>query len=894
MPDQGTNALPTLSDPLPGKAGVGLCLVAPDGTVLRASAEWLRSTGFTEEQVVGENIIELFPATRDMALALHARARAGHRVEVSRHAQVIGGRETWWEGSIEPVPMESGTGLLIAAREVTGRLHSDEVLSESEHRSVACCEQGRSGIEHEQASLQRFYAVLSSMYSAILLVTNEGRVEFANPAFCSRFGVKDSPADLVGLGSRDMIEKIKNAYLYPEDAVRRIREILDRGQPVMGEEVAMRDGGVCLRDFLPLNVNGQTCGRLWTHFDITERKRAETALRHSTFFLTEAQRIAHFGSWEWDIGSGTHAWSDETFRILGHKPGAFVPSHDRFLALVHPEDRPNVARAIESALHGKEEYDLDFRVLPSGNSVRWIHSCGEIVFDADGQALRMIGVALDITERKQAEEALHESERLLADVLDGSPMPVFLKDLDGRFLTVNKRLEGLLGVPREQLKGKTDYDIISKEQADTYREHDRKVIESKHPILVEETAQLIDGRHVYLNSKFPLIDSAGRVYGVGAISHDITERKRAEEALRDADRRKDEFLGMLSHELRNPLAPIRNSTYILRHAAPASEQARRAQTVIERQAEHMTRLVDDLLDVTRIARGKIELRRDRVDVGELVRRTAEDFRAMTEEKGVALQVEMPHERLWAHVDAVRVAQVIGNLLHNSAKFTHREGKVVVSAQTRQGRIEIAVRDTGAGIAPELLPHLFEAFVQGELPLARSEGGLGLGLALVKGIAELHGGSVEAHSAGKGQGSEFVVRLPLAEVVAAQEAASGRVQRRSGERRVLVVDDNRDAAESLADIISMMGHAVEVAYDGPTAIQRARASAPDVVLCDVGLPGMSGYEVAKALRASALEGVQLFAVSGYAQPEDVKDAIEAGFDGHVAKPCDPGEIERLLS
>ena len=232
-------------------------------------------------------------------------------------------------------------------------------------------------------------------------------------------------------------------------------------------------------------------------------------------------------------------------------------------------------------------------------------------------------------------------------------------------------------------------------------------------------------------------------------------------------------------------------------------------------------------------------------------------------------------------------------MHNAAKYTRRGDEVVVNVAVGPGEFEIAVRDTGAGIAPELLPRLFEAFVQGERTLARSEGGLGLGLALVKGIVELHGGSVCAKSAGKGHGAAFCVRIPLS-APAPEQVEVGQPQPSTLGCRVLIVDDNPDAAESLADLVRMLGHSAEVAYDGSTAIEKARVGLPDVVLCDIGLPGMSGYEVAKAIRQELNSNVQLFAVSGYAQPEDVKRAIEAGFDGHVAKPCDPEEIERLLS
>jgi signal transduction histidine kinase len=249
---------------------------------------------------------------------------------------------------------------------------------------------------------------------------------------------------------------------------------------------------------------------------------------------------------------------------------------------------------------------------------------------------------------------------------------------------------------------------------------------------------------------------------VNVYAQDITARVQAEQALRDASRRKDEFLAMLSHELRNPLAPIANSVFILGKADPASEAAVHAREVIERQTRHLTRLVDDLLDVTRIARGKVELRRARIDLREVVSRAAGDFRVLMQDRGLAFEIVLPEGELWAIADGTRIAQIVGNLLHNAAKFTRRGGRVALILGAAGGRAELRVRDTGVGVAPELLPHLFDPFVQGDRTLARTDGGLGLGLALVKGIAELHGGAARVERAGRGEGAEFVVSLPLSE------------------------------------------------------------------------------------------------------------------------------------
>jgi signal transduction histidine kinase len=371
------------------------------------------------------------------------------------------------------------------------------------------------------------------------------------------------------------------------------------------------------------------------------------------------------------------------------------------------------------------------------------------------------------------------------------------------------------------------------------------------------------------------------------------------EKLEQADRRKDEFLGMLSHELRNPLAPIRNSVFLLRRAG-VGDAALRERTLgtVERQVEHLTRLVDDLLDVTRITRGKVELRRERVALPELLRRTAEDHRALAAERGVALELEVPDVPAAVEGDPTRLMQIVGNLLQNATKFSSRGGRVRVSLSLSSGRVaEVRVRDEGAGIEPALLAHLFEPFVQGERTLARSGGGLGLGLALVKALTEMHGGSVAVASAGPGQGAEFTVSLPLATL----ERSGDHVPMpplRTGVRgrvaRVLVVEDNPDVASSLRDLVEAFGHQVQVVRSGDAAVAEARRAPPDVVLCDIGLPGMTGYDVARAFRADpVLRRARLVAVSGYAQPEDRREAQAAGFDVHVAKPPDPAVLERLL-
>ncbi len=390
-------------------------------------------------------------------------------------------------------------------------------------------------------------------------------------------------------------------------------------------------------------------------------------------------------------------------------------------------------------------------------------------------------------------------------------------------------------------------------------------------------------------------------YAITALEHE-RERTQAEESLRAAnarllaaDQHKNEFLAVLSHELRNPLAPIRNSLFVLDRASPDSEQAKHAREIIGRQVDQMSRLVDDLLDVTRISHSKIHLQRVPLDLNDLVRSTVEDHRSLLEGKGIVVETSLAAEGLPVEGDRARLAQIVGNLLHNATKYTPTGQRVRVETKAIPARRRAGIRvvDTGVGIEPALLGRLFDPFMQVGATLDRSQGGLGLGLALVKGLVELHGGEVCAHSDGLGKGAEFIVELPLG------EAKDGKSIPKAGHptgrrRRVLIIEDNLDAAQSLREVLEFGDHLVEVAHDGAEGLTKARRFMPEVVFCDIGLPGMDGYGVARAFRCDeALKGVFLVALSGYALPEDLKRAWEAGFDRHVAKPPSLERLEELL-
>jgi signal transduction histidine kinase/DNA-binding response OmpR family regulator len=388
----------------------------------------------------------------------------------------------------------------------------------------------------------------------------------------------------------------------------------------------------------------------------------------------------------------------------------------------------------------------------------------------------------------------------------------------------------------------------------------------------------------------------GRLYW--NLKREMARTKEAEEKLQLASRRKDEFLAMLSHELRNPLAPIRNAAEVMRRIAPADPGIAWAREVVERQVTHLAQLVDDLLDVSRITQGKISLKKEPVELGKVVQQSVETARSLLDAKKHHLSVNLPTSPIWVHGDFARLSQVIGNILNNAAKYTGEGGRIELSARADRGEVVVTVRDNGIGIDQKLLPHVFELFTQGERSLDRSQGGLGVGLTVVERLVELHQGRVEVKSEGIGKGSLFRVILPcISEVPQAERAALHDTLAgvSTGGRRVLVVDDNIDAAESIAVFLRLEGHEVRTVSDGPQAIAIAQVFAPQVAVVDIGLPGMNGYEVARRLRQKGSEGpALLIALTGYGQKEDRLRSNEAGFHHHFVKPADPRSIQAAIA
>jgi signal transduction histidine kinase len=419
---------------------------------------------------------------------------------------------------------------------------------------------------------------------------------------------------------------------------------------------------------------------------------------------------------------------------------------------------------------------------------------------------------------------------------------------------------------------------------------------SSHTDVKNRVASLDAGADGYLVTPIEPEELVAHVRALLRMRRAESEREKALQALREADRRKDEFLAMLAHELRNPLAPIRNAVEILRISEDRAVRER-ARELVGRQVQHLSRLVDDLLEVSRITQRKVVLKRGIVLLSAVMDAAVEVVRGTLEAQAHTLRLAIPGEPLWIDVDAVRLSQVIGNLLHNAAKFTPRGGEIALEARWDAQVLEIEVRDNGVGIGEEMLPGVFDLFSQADRSLERAQGGLGIGLSLVKGLVEMHGGSVEANSDGAGKGSSFIVRLPLEKLRARAPLAPqvpARTRSVPATRRILVVEDNADTAESMMMLLSGLGHDVTIVNDGNEAVGVARDFRPDVILLDIGLPGMDGYSLARILRAAPeTSAARLIAVSGYGQDKDRQRSAAAGFDLHLVKPVEPTKLAAAI-
>jgi PAS domain S-box-containing protein len=501
---------------------------------------------------------------------------------------------------------------------------------------------------------------------------------------------------------------------------------------------------------------------------------------------------------------------------------------------------------------------------------------------------------------KERTAALQESEERYRDLFENACDLIHAASPDGCLLFVNRAWRANLGFTADEVSKLVLADIIHAEHRSSFVEVCRRALAGESQEQVECVFVAKDGRPIFVEGSVNGHYVEGRAVATRGIFHDVTQRRQMEQELREAGRRKDEFLAILAHELRNPLAPVRNALEIMRVSGHDAATIAQARAVMERQVHNLVRLIDDLMDVSRISRGKIELRKERLNLATIVQSAVEISGAQVHAARHELTVTLPSEPLWVHADHARLAQVVANLLNNAAKYTEPGGRIGLTAERHGDQAAIHVRDTGIGVPAEMLPHLFDMFVQVTSSLERSQGGLGIGLTLVRRLVEMHGGTVEAHSAGAGQGSEFVVRLPLAPEPVNRSEAAPPVPTQpppggSSGLRILVVDDNRDSAESLGMLLKLLGHEVRMAHNGPAALESARTFQPAIMLLDIEMPGMNGYEVARRAREEPSgKDMLLVAMTGYAGEQDRRHCDEAGFDRHMVKPVDLSQLQHMLA
>ncbi len=493
--------------------------------------------------------------------------------------------------------------------------------------------------------------------------------------------------------------------------------------------------------------------------------------------------------------------------------------------------------------------------------------------------LHMVELEIQNEELQLARTAAESALQRFTALFELAPVGYLVVDPHGIVREANLRASAMLGAPRGAIVGSALTHYLGLDEQVTFTLFLQRVLIGTGSASCELTRDAVR------------LELVGSPYDVGERQalialHDITPLRTAERELRAEGQRKNEFINVLSHELRNPLAPMRTALAVLAHAEPGGKHATKSIEVIARQLDHLVQIVDDLLDVARIERGKLELRPEPLELGTIIEQALDDHLPTFEANGIRLERSLEDEPFWIHADRTRIVQVVTNLLGNAAKFTPSGGRVEVTLRRHGGRATCTVRDDGIGIAPAMLHRIFEPFVQEAQELARTRGGLGLGLATVKALVELQGGSVTASSEGIGRGALFEVTLPLISRPLSKPAVTQKKPRgRLRPRRVLVIEDRTSVAEGLRLFLAEEGHEAAVAHDGPSGIALARQFCPDVILCDLGLPGMDGYEVARTLRADAgLRDVYLVALSGYATPHDRERARLAGFDRHLAKPA----------
>jgi PAS domain S-box-containing protein len=621
--------------------------------------------------------------------------------------------------------------------------------------------------------------------------------------------------------------------------------------------------------------------------DVTERRKAEVAVHRSerelADFFDNASVPLHWIGPDGVILRANQAELD----LLGYTREEYVGRH---ISRFHV-DRDVIDDALVRLFRGDALKRYPARMRCKNGSIKKVLIDSNSLWEK-GQFVHSRCFMFDVTEQKREEE----TRSLLAAIVAASDDAIVSKTLDGIILSWNEGAQRLFGYTPAEAIGRSGDLIIPSELRQEERQILERIRQGDRVDHFETVRVAKSGRRLDISLTIsPVRDDSGRVIGASKVARDISERKQIDAALRDADRRKDEFLATLAHELRNPLAPIRHSLEILVRSEGDPRLFRHATDILGRQLSHMIRLVDDLLDVSRITRDKLQLRKTRVDLASIVRHAVESSRPLAERDQQTIEVSLPDQPIYLDADPVRLTQVFSNLFNNACQYTEPGGRIWLTAERQNNEVVLVVRDSGIGMPADQLDGIFEMFAQVDDDSERPRRGLGIGLTLVRRLVQLHGGTVIARSEGRGLGSEFEVRLPVLEAYPDLEESAVLEAPESGTRRILVVDDNRDSADSIATLLQMSGHKTFMVHDGLAAVETAERLRPDVVLLDVGLPKISGIEACRRIRGQAWgKGIVIVALTGWGQENDRRSTREAGFDAHLVKPVDYEELLQLLA
>jgi PAS domain S-box-containing protein len=612
-------------------------------------------------------------------------------------------------------------------------------------------------------------------------------------------------------------------------------------------------------------------------------------------FQIAAEQIKDYAMFLLDPQGRILSWNRGAQLIKGYAPEEIVGRH---FSVFYPKDALDSGwpqRELEIAAREGSFEDEGWRVKRNGERF-WANVVITALRDEEGRLLAYSKVTRDLSERRLHDEALRQSEERFRLLVEGVvDYAVFMLDPTGVVSSWNRGAEKIKGYSRDEIVGKHFSNFYPPEDVQAGKPWAELATARRDGRAEDEGWRLRkNGERFWARAVVnALYDASGHLRGFAKVTQDLSARRHIQE-LEAAAQRLNEFIAMLAHEIRNPLAPIRSALALMDRSRPEDPVQLKMRRTIDRQSQRLSRIANDMIEISRVTRGALSIERKPVDMAEVVERAAEAAAPAIERAGHTLSVDLPRERTFVTGDLERLVQVLANLLDNAARYTPDGGGIAVKAWREQRQVALSVRDTGRGIAADEIRSVFGMFVQGRSPLHRVGTGLGVGLALARNIVELHGGTIEALSEGEDKGAEFIVRLPAGQAPAHEERPQAAAPvKAAASQRVLVVDDNADAAATLDLFVKALGHETRVAYDGEQALQAFDEFRPDIVLLDIGLPGMNGYEVARRLRSRSGRGFRIIAVTGWGQAEDRKQSAEAGFDLHLVKPVDEAQLLRIL-